>query len=204
MNVAADLRKLGRSVTVAGMVGEDIFGDFVIGEARRLGIDAGGIMRSRRSCTSQTVIIPVRGEDRRYLHSTGSNADFSLADLDRAILDGARVLYVGGYLAMPRFAPADLADLFREARERGMVTVLDVVVPAGAQVPAAAIEPVLPYTSFFLPNEDEARVMTGCPDARAQAERLGASTPDCVIVVTRGFEWSRWTNPARATPLPRA
>jgi len=186
MNVAANLRKLGSSVTLAGMVGEDIFGDFVAGEARRLGIDTGGLMRSRRSPTSQTVIIPVRGEDRRYLHSTGANADFSLAGLDRSILAGARVLYVGGYLAMSRFDPPDLADLFRCARDRGLATVLDVVVPAGSNVPSGSLEPVLPHTCFFLPNEDEARVMTGCPEPRAQAEKLASFAPGCAIVITRG------------------
>ncbi len=134
MNVAADLRRLGQSVALAGMVGEDMFGDFVIREAERWGIEASGILRSAQTPTSGTVIIPVRGEDRRYLHCTGANADFSLAELDRSLLEGARVLYVGGYLAMPRIDPDGLASLFRHARQRGLTTVLDVVVPAGAVV----------------------------------------------------------------------
>ncbi len=186
MNVAADLRRLGRTAAVAGMVGEDMFGDFVIREARNRGIDAAGIVRSRNSQTSGTVIIPVRGEDRRYLHSTGANADFSLARLDPSLIDDARVLYVGGYLAMPRFDPADLAALFGHAGRRNVTTVLDVVVPAGAAVSMSAIQPVLPHTAFFLPNEDEARRLTGCADVHGQAEALARLNEDCCIVITRG------------------
>ena len=186
MNVAADLRRLGRTVAVAGMVGEDMLGDFVIQEACRQGIDAAGIVRSRHAQTSGTVIIPVRGEDRRYLHSTGANADFLLADLDPSLMDGARVLYVGGYLAMPRFDPADLAALFRRARERNVTTVLDVVVPAGAAVSMSSIQPVLPHTDYFLPNQDEAHRLTGCADVHEQAETLARLNQDCCIVITRG------------------
>jgi sugar/nucleoside kinase (ribokinase family) len=87
---------------------------------------------------------------------------------------------------MPRFEPADLAALFQAACARGLSTVLDVVVPAGASVPVALLEPVLPHTCFFLPNEDEARVMTGCADPRAQAEKLGSLAAGCSIVITRG------------------
>ena len=186
MNVAADLRRLGRTVAVAGMVGEDMLGDFVIQEARRQGIDATGIVRSRHSQTSGTVIIPVRGEDRRYLHSTGANADFLLTDLDPSLFEGASVLYVGGYLAMPRFEPADLAALFRHARKQNVTTVLDVVVPAGAAVSMSAIQPVLPETDYFLPNDDEAHHLTGCADVRSQAETLARLNQDCCIVITRG------------------
>ena len=190
MNVAADLRKLGRSAALAGMVGEDMFGDFVIREAQRWGILASGVGRSAKSQTSGTVIIPVRGEDRRYLHSTGANADFSLAGLDRSLLEGARVLYVGGYLAMPQFHPADLADLFHQARQRKITTVLDVVVPAGATVSISDVEAVLPHTGYFLPNDDEARRLTGCEDVRSQAEALGHLNPDCCVVITRGANGS--------------
>ena len=190
MNVAADLRRLGQSAALVGMVGEDMFGDYVIREAERWGIESSGILRSAKTPTSGTVIIPVRGEDRRYLHSTGANADFSLAELDRSLLEGARVLYVGGYLAMPRFDPAELADLFQYARQRGLATVLDVVVPAGAAVDRSAVEPVLPYTGFFLPNDDEARRLTGIEDVRGQAEALSRINPDCCVLITRGVRGS--------------
>ena len=202
MNVAADLRRLGRSAALAGMVGEDMFGDFVIREAERWGIIASGVRRSSQSQTSSTVIIPVRGEDRRYLHSTGANSDFSLAGFDRSLLEGASVLYVGGYLAMPKFNPADLADLFHYARQRQLITVLDIIVPAGATVSLSDVEGVLPHTDYFLPNDDEARRLTGCEDVRGQAETLSSLNPECCVVITRGVRGctAKWRSEWIETP----
>jgi sugar/nucleoside kinase (ribokinase family) len=202
MNVAADLRRLGRSAALAGMVGEDMFGDFVIREAERCGIIASGVQRSSQSQTSNTVIIPVRGEDRRYLHSTGANSDFSLAGFDRSLLEGAGVLYVGGYLAMPKFNPVDLADLFHYARQRQLITLLDVIVPVGATVSLSEVEDVLPHTDYFLPNDDEARRLTGCEDVRGQAETLSRLNPECCVVITRGVRGctAKWRSEWIETP----
>ena len=115
-NTAACLRRLGRKVRVVGKVGEDLFGDFVKKDLERLGVDTFAVRRSSTHPTSNTYIVNVRGEDRRFLHSIGANADFRFEDIDLATLDGARVLYVGGYMVMPDFGPQHLAQLFREAK----------------------------------------------------------------------------------------
>jgi sugar/nucleoside kinase (ribokinase family) len=185
-NVAVDLSILGRSAMVAGKVGNDMFGDFVISDLRRRGVGVEHIRRTSRQSTSGTVILTVEGEDRRYLHAVGANAEFSLDDVDFALLDQVRVLYVGGYLAMPAFTPDQLALLLREARRRGMITVLDVVMPAGVAFGLEHVAGPLSWTNYFLPNEDEAQRLTGRPGARGQAESLNALNEDCVVVVTRG------------------
>src|ERR1700735_2482899 len=185
-NVAVALRILGSTVTIAGKVGTDMFGDFVISDLRRHGIGVEHIRRTSSESASGTVILTVRGEDRRYLHSIGANADFTLDDIDYSLLDDVRVLYVGGYLAMPSFAPEQLARLFQEAKRRGLTTVLDVVMPAGASFGIQHVAPALPYTDYFLPNQDEAARLTGHADARVQAEYLSVLTPEGAVVITRG------------------
>ena len=185
-NVAVALRILGSTVTIAGKVGTDMFGDFVISDLQRHAIGVEHIRRTSNRSTSGTVIFTVQGEDRRYLHSIGANADFTLEDIDYSLLDDVRVLYVGGYLAMPSFAPEQLARLFEEAKRRGLTTVLDVVMPAGMSFGMQHIALALPYTDYFLPNQDEAARLTGLADAGAQAEYLSALNPDCAVVITRG------------------
>ena len=185
-NVAAALRILGREVTVAGKVGTDMFGDFVISDLRRVGAGVEYIRRTSTQSTSGTVIFTVEGEDRRYLHCIGANAEFSLEDIDYSVLNGVRVLYVGGYLAMPAFAPEQLGCLFREAHRREVITVLDVVMPAGVPFGMEHVAGALPFTDYFLPNEDEAQRLTGCPDARGQAECLSRLNPGCAVAITRG------------------
>ncbi|HWB96202.1 MAG TPA: carbohydrate kinase family protein [Bryobacteraceae bacterium] len=201
-NVAVALRILGRSVRIAGKVGTDMFGNFVIADLERHGIETRHVQRTPRHSTSGTVIFTVEGEDRRYLHCIGANADFTLADVDGSLLDGVRVLYVGGYLAMPGFTPAQLAELFQEARRRNITTVLDVVMPAGASFGLEHLAAALPYVDYFLPNQDEAARLTGCSDPRAQAERLSMLSPASTIVITCGPRGSLARRETRIVDTP--
>ena len=45
-------------------------------------------------------------------------------------LDQVKVLYLGGYLVMPGVTQDELIPVFAAARQRGVKTVLDIVVPA--------------------------------------------------------------------------
>jgi len=185
-NTAACLRRLGRQVRVVGKVGEDLFGDFVKKDLERIGVDTSAVRRSSTHPTSNTYIVNVRGEDRRFFHTIGANADFRFEDIDLTILDGIRVLYVGGYMVMREFGPQHLVQLFHEAKARGLKTVLDVVIGAGIPAPLDQIEPALRYTDAFLPNDDEARALTGRTDPSEQAEVLSRLNPDCVVIITMG------------------
>jgi sugar/nucleoside kinase (ribokinase family) len=185
-NTAVSLRRLGRAVKVLGEVGNDLFGEFVLRDLERLGVETSSVVRSAAQQTSATLIVNVRGEDRRFIHCIGANADFTVGEVGAAALEDARVLYVGGYLAMPRIGPDDLAALFAQAKERGLMTVLDVVIAAGAQVSLAQVEKALPFTDAFLPNDDEARALTGRQDPAEQAEALARFNPSGTVVITLG------------------
>jgi sugar/nucleoside kinase (ribokinase family) len=183
-NTGVDLVKLGVRTAVVGKVGDDIFAEFALRYLEDRGLDVSGVRVSSAASTSKTVILPVTGQDRRYIHTIGANADFGIDDVDLEQVDGARVLYVGGYLLLPGLEQAALAQLFQFARQRGIKTVLDV---AGVR-PEEGIEPlrqVLPYTDVFLPNDDEGRLITGEVDPVRQARifvERGAGT----AVVTLG------------------
>src|SRR5215469_13710153 len=185
-NTAACLARLGRQVSVIGKIGQDLPGDFIVHDLERLGVNASAVRQSSTHSTSTTYIVNVQGHDRRYFHCIGANADFSLSDIDISMLAGARALYVGGYMVMPGWQANDLATLFREAKRQGLMTVLDVVIGAGTHASLASVEPALRYTDLFLPNDDEARVLTGHDDPPAQPEILSRSNPDCTIAITLG------------------
>ena len=185
-NTAVDLRRLGRTASVLGKVGDDLFGEFVCRDLEQKGIGTSFLRRSQTHPTSCTFIVNVRGEDRRYIHCFGANADFSSADVDGRVLEGARILYVGGFLAMPAFTSAHLVELFKAAKSRGLMTVLDVVIPAGVAPSLDATRQILAYTDVFLPNNDEARALTGRSDPREQANFLATLCPHGTIVITLG------------------
>ena len=183
-NAAMDLAKLGVQSAICGKVGDDVFGRFVAETLRDHGVDVRALSIDEARATSQTLIVNVRGEDRRFIHSFGANRGLSAADLD-AVLDPApRVLYVGGYLILPGIEPEALAERFARARRAGTITMLDVATPGPGDY-LRRLRPVLPETDVFLPNDDEAALILGEPDPVRQAlafRDLGAGR----VVITRG------------------
>ena len=183
-NVAVDLARLGCRVALAAAVGRDMFGRFVRETVAAAGVDCTHLTESTTRDTSGTLIINARGQDRRFIHSAGANADFTGTEMTPDLIRSGRVLYLGGYLLCEEHSAERVAAAFRQARELGIPTVLDVVVPRPEEC-RSRLEPVLPWTDVFLPNDDEARLITGLDDPLAQAEefrRMGART----VVVTRG------------------
>ena len=185
LNTAVDLKKLGVSAKVLGVVGSDGFGEFLRREAYRHGLDISAVRVTDEFPTSQTMILPVKGEDRRFIHSFGANKALRADDFKPDVLQGAEVLYVGGYLIVPQLPQEDLVPVFQRARENGIKTVLDVVTPSEAKDLLAQLDAILPLTDVFLPNDDEGRNITGQGDPLDQARRfrdMGART----VVITCG------------------
>jgi sugar/nucleoside kinase (ribokinase family) len=183
-NAAVDLAKLGVPSAICGRVGDDVFGRFVAETLAAFGVDCRGLVVDPGRPTSQTLIVNVRDQDRRFIHSFGANRGLSADDLEAALEPPPRVLYVGGYLVLPGLDADALGRCFARARRLGAVTVLDVAVPGPGEY-LKRLEPVLPETDVFLPNADEAALILGETDPLRQAEAfraLGARR----VVITRG------------------
>jgi sugar/nucleoside kinase (ribokinase family) len=183
-NVAVDLVKLGVSAAVVGRLGDDTFGRVVADMLRERGVDASALAVTAGVDTSQTLIVNVVGQDRRFIHTFGANAHFRAWDIAPERAARCRVLYLGGYLLMHQVVPEELAAVFAAARRAGAKTVLDVVTPGpGDYLPRLA--PLLPQVDVFLPNDHEGELITGNKDPAGQAElfhKMGART----AIVTMG------------------
>jgi sugar/nucleoside kinase (ribokinase family) len=183
-NAAVDLAKLGVPAAVCGKVGDDVFGRFVAETLVAHGIDVRALGVDATRATSQTLIVNVRGEDRRFIHSFGANRGLTASDLDAALNPAPRVLYVGGYLILPGLDADALAERFARVRRQGTFTLLDVATPGPGDY-LKYLKPVLPHTDIFLPNTDEAALILGERDPLRQAlafRDLGAQR----VVITCG------------------
>jgi sugar/nucleoside kinase (ribokinase family) len=183
-NTAVDLAKMGASAAVVGRVGDDDFGRIVANLLRKQEVDVSALQFGVGEETGQTLIINVRGDDRRFITSFGANSTFSAADIPPQRVKNCRVFYLGGYLVLPNMRQDAVAELFAAARQAGAKTVLDVAV-SGSSDYLAQLERLLPHVDVFLPNADEAAQICGQSDVLRQAEQfrqLGAGT----VVITSG------------------
>lgn len=183
-NVAVDLVKLGVSAGVSGCVGDDVFGRVVADMLRERAVDVSALQVRPGMDTSQTLIVNVAGQDRRFIHTFGANAAFEASSIPLERAKACKVVYLGGYLLMGKVRGEELREVFAAARRAGARTVLDVVTPGpGDYLPR--LKAILPEVDVFLPNDHEAQLITGESDPLKQAERfhaLGART----AIVTQG------------------
>jgi sugar/nucleoside kinase (ribokinase family) len=183
-NAAVDLAKMGVPPMILGRVGDDAFGRIVRALLEDYRIDTSGLRVSKDRPTSQTMIVNVVGQDRRFIHSFGANAEFTAADIPLELVRRCRVLYIGGYLVMPGLTQDELIPVCAEARRAGAKVLLDVATPGPADY-LSKLDRLLPHVDVFLPNTDEAALILGERDPVRQAEafrRMGAGT----AVITLG------------------
>jgi sugar/nucleoside kinase (ribokinase family) len=183
-NVAVDLARLGRKAVVVGRIGADMPGRFVRDELAAGGVDTRHLVECPGQ-TSSTLVINVRNEDRRFIHSFGANALFDGSEITAELVREAKVLYLGGFCLMPRLSADRVTALFRRARETGVPTVLDVVIP-DPRTCREQVERVLPWTDVFLPNVDEGRLLTGLTDPLEQARHFRAAGAGTVVITCGG------------------
>eukprot|EP00913_Durusdinium_trenchii_P008940 g8406.t1 len=182
-NVAADLAQLGRNAAIVGRVGNDVFGSAVREMMRSAGVACEYLSESTAVQTAATMIVNVAGEDRRFIHTLGANAEFTGREVTAELLEKTRVLSLGGYGLVESMSADTIATLFQNAQAAGVTTLLDVVL-SGPMDLETRLAPILPHTDYFLPNNDEAKLITGLDDPVAQAERFHAAGAGTVIITT--------------------
>lgn len=184
-NVAVDLRKLKLRVALSAELGRDGVGSLISDMLSQSGVDCNQITYSNRLPTSGTMIVNVRGEDRRFIHCIGASAEYDGSALTDELLRRTKILYIGGYCLMKSLTPERVANVFERARKLGVITALDVVLPEQGDF-WSQLHPVLPFTDYFFPNNDEAARITGLQMPEEQAEKFVAAGCRAAIVTCGG------------------
>jgi sugar/nucleoside kinase (ribokinase family) len=159
-NAAVDLQKIGVDTAVIGKVGDDGFGSFVINEMKRNGVNVDGIVLSKTSKTSASVVSVRSNGERSFLHHLGANADFSTSDINFQIINNSQILFVAGTLLMPSFDGAPASEILKKAQEAKKITVMDTAWDSTGKW-MTLVEPCLPYLDYFIPSLEEAEMISG-------------------------------------------
>src|SRR5205823_820860 len=123
---ALALARLGMEVAVAGRVGEDLYGRFLIDALENAGVGHRAVGRDAERPTGlPSVAVRANGE-RSFLHHFGANYSFSGSAVPDAAFDGVATLHATSAFVLPSMDGEPLARLLRRARAWGIVTSLDV------------------------------------------------------------------------------
>lgn len=154
--------KHGLSVQAVGGVGVDDMGDWVIQRLKHFGIDTTNMERLTNFPTSSSIVTTRPDGARPALHRKGATGGFYVTDKQFDVVLNTKILHVGGVGLMHAMDKGRTKELMQEAKIRECITTLDVF--ASSQEDFSLIEPLLPYTDYFMPSEEEAMALSGLTD----------------------------------------
>ncbi len=175
---AHNLAALGTRVGMAAKIGPDALGEMCVGWLRAANVDTSRVVRSANVATGASVILTHPGH-RFILTYPGTIFDLSYEDLDLDFIFSARHLHVASYYLNRALRPR-MAELFREAKRRGLSTSLDTNDDPEGKWSADLLD-VLPHVDIFFPNEREAKFITHTEDVNQAIDALAARVRTVVV-----------------------
>ena len=164
LNAAIIMSKLGAETALCGIAGDDVFGDFVLDQAAKAGVDISTVTRSGVFSTSMSIVLLEGEGERHFAYHGDSNNALSAEMILNCDLKGYRHLHVGSAMALRSLDGEGLCEVLKRAKSLGLTTSFDVTWD-NEGLWLAKIEKALGYCDYFLPSLEEAKMISGCDDA---------------------------------------
>jgi sugar/nucleoside kinase (ribokinase family) len=162
-NVGLALIRLGVSTKLVGKIGDDFFGEAVVRVLESYDTKATkDLITEQGGSSSYTLVLNPPNHDRTFLHNPGCNDTFKASDIDLDALGKAKLFYFGypSLMKAIREDPLAFAELYQQAKARGLITCLDMSLPdaegeSGKVDWKHFLETVLPQVDIFIPSLEE-------------------------------------------------
>lgn len=209
LNTAIGLAKLSCKVAIAGKIGNDSNGKFLLDVCRQHGVDAGGVVISEEYSTACSYALIDKNGERHFLSEINIFNDLGYEDINTELIKQADVVYVGSLLAMKKMNNDGIHRIFKLAHENDCLTVMDAAINDKETPDINKILPeILPYADVFFPSISEASAMAGTEDideivkwfkkygCRYFGIKLGSK--GCFVT---DFKESRYIEPPKGLPV---
>ncbi len=174
---ACGAARLGLKVAFVGVVGDDVYGRYMLEAMQERGIDAAHCIIDPTIQTGCTVILAKPDGDRAILTFSGAIAALQPQQVNRDLLAQTRHLHVGSYFLLDGLRDG-LPDIFAAAHARGVTTSLDTNWDPRDQWQA---ETILPHCDVLLPNAAEANRLAGCDALEDSLAALAKIVPTLAL-----------------------
>ena len=185
-NVAFALRELAVPVRLIGCVGGDHLGEWMIEQLAAADLDS-DVVVSDDGPTGLTVVCQGPSRDRTFVTYLGVNEGWGLPMIAEDAFAAESLLFCN-YFCAPSLHGAAARELLGRAHEAGATTFFDTNWdPAGwPESTKQELREILPHADVFLPNETEARAISGVSGSAEEAARLLQAISGGWVVVKLG------------------
>lgn len=174
--------RLGLKTKLVGVVGDDLFGKFMLDALKKRGVDITQVVIDPTLSTGLSVILN-RGSDRAILTYLGAIDRLRAEQISDDLLAQARHLHVCSVFLQNNLRPG-LEKLLERAKGLGLSVSLDTNwAPQGEW---EEVKRWLSYTDIFLPNEQEALAISGKKNVHDAVYTLSRNSK--IVAIKRGAE----------------
>lgn len=162
-NVAIGLRALGVTTALVTTISNDDAYATVESTWQRLNLDTCFVRRIPGAAPAVSIGLVDSDYQPRFIHTTGANHHLTSLDLhvDDYAAWGAQALMVAGFFVLPGLLDGNLPAVLNAARQRGMLTFLDVANAKRMDEHPEYLWDCLPYLDYFICNTPEAQRLSG-------------------------------------------
>ena len=177
--LAHNLAALGISVGFVTRLGEDPLGSIALNRLAEKGVDLSRIKRVAGGTSTGVTILLQHGAKRHILTFPGTMSEMTASDLDMEYLASGRHFHLSSLFLHKALQP-DLPRIFRQLKTAGLTLSLDTNDDPEDRW-ESGLDELLGLVDIFLPNDDEARRITGEPDAETALSALAQRVPIVAI-----------------------
>ena len=175
---AHNLSVLGTHVGMVSKIGGDPLGKMAMEWLASGGVDLSRVSQANKTATGMSVIL-AHPDERFILTYPGTMFELSYADLDFDYIFASRHLHVSSFFLHRALRPK-LAELFREAKSKGLTTSLDTNDDPENQW-CEDLLGVLRHVDILFPNKREAKKIARTDDLSEAIERVAQICPMVVV-----------------------
>lgn len=210
-NLAVAAARLGSAAGFVGVVGSDLFGDFIMRALSQTGVDVSGVRRTDPPTRTTLAFVEIDGSGERSFtfYRTDPAADelLSASDLTREVVSGAAFVAFGSIPLLREPSRSAVHEAARLAGELGVPAAFDVNLRLhlweSPQAAREAIEPLLETSAVVKLSDDEIGPLLDTESPERAAEALlerGASA----VFVTSGPRGAYYATPRFSGSVPSA
>ncbi|MBS7614708.1 carbohydrate kinase family protein [Candidatus Bathyarchaeota archaeon] len=177
---ACRLAQLGGNVDIFGKLGNDANGSVVLKNFRSSGVGMDKVKVLDNFKTGITISLTYP-KNRALITYVAGIDNLTMSDVDPNIFSGYNHLHVSSIYILRKML-SSFSWLFSEAKNHGLTTSLDT--NADPLNKYEYIDEILRHVDIFLPNEKEAKAITGKTSVRSALEKLRENVP--VVVIKQG------------------
>lgn len=181
-NESVVLSRLGKKTALIGHIGRDLAGEMIIKRCIEEGICYDGLFLDPEGETRINIVLIDPEGQRRFLKTQNQvSRSFLPEDIDYELIKRARAVSLASIFASKLRNTDTIFKIVQTAWEHQVITFADMVPMTGGEG-MADLQGILPYLDYFLPNLEEAKLLTGENEPDQMADCLLQNGVSNVII----------------------